>query len=380
MEKYAKYFPIVGIIVLYVAAYAAGNYYAIIPKNAALIIVFIISAVSVLFSKRFELEVYQIIAVIGAYLSPLYIAFHGGGFVNYYYLAVSLFFMVMTVYYEMNVLPILGAYMALGVCAVSEYLDNDVMSLVLYTLAHFVFYASAYTLKTVRSEKDVSKVYTYSFFPFVLLFYLIEYYYISSFKTMWTPAFTVLTSVLLGLFFVGVKKLSKDGKNELTATLLLALASITAIHSVFYVLVPEKFRPISLVVGSFISIKALEKLPQEKWRTYSVMMTFFLFGLIGLNYFEIIFNQFNTHIKLPFISGLIYAAVFGYITFFEKKIAEVSVNPLFSGGAVHLIILSTVYNLTKTLSTPTWVLATGIYFIIAVASLVFLNKLNTTDN
>lgn len=381
MEKYAKYFPIVGSVILYITAFGAAGFYGIIPRDASLVAVFLVSAACVLMSRKFQLDVYQIIAVVGAYVSPLYITYEGSSdFVNFYYLGISFFFMVMAVIYDLTVLPALGAFFSLAVCAISEYIDNDVMNLVLFTLGHFVFYASAYTLKAVRSSEDVNKAYAYSFFPFVLLFYFTEYYYIYSFKTMLTPAFTAITSALLGLSYLCVKQFSKKGKNDLTSSLLLSLASLTAIHTIFYVLVPEKFRPLSLIVAAVLSIKGIEKLTEDKWKLYSRIMAYSLVGLIGLNYFEVIFTQFSVKALLPVINGLIYASVLVYVTFFEKKILEVNVNPLVSAGAAHIILLSAIYNMTKSSGSSIWIMATGGYFLVAIASLVFLEKIQNKIN
>jgi hypothetical protein len=375
MEKYAKYFPIIGSIILYIACYGAAGFYGLIPRDVSLIAVFLISAACLLMSRRFDLNVYQIIAAIGAYVSPLYITYEGSsGFVNFYYLGISFFFMVMSVYYNLTVLPALGAFLALAVCAISEYVDNDVMNLVLFTLGHFVFYASAYTLKAVRSEQ-VDKSYTYSFFPYVLLFYLTEYYYISSFKTMWTPAFTAVTALLLGLCYLCVRKFSNLEKSGLTSSLLLSLASLTAIHTVFYVMVPEKFRPISLIAAAVLSIKGIEQLKGEKWALYSRIMTFSMIGLIGLNYFEVIFTEFSGKAFLQVINGLIYATVLFYITFFEKQILDLKVNPLFTAGAGHIIIIAAVYNVTKNMGNGMAIMATGGYLLVAIASLFFLDKI-----
>lgn len=376
MEKYAKYFPIVGSIILYITAYGAAGFYGIIPRDVSLIAVFLISASCLLMSRRFDLNIYQIIAAIGAYVSPLYITYEGSsGFVNFYYLGISLFFMIMSVYYNLTILPALGAFLALAVCAISEYVDNDVMNLVLFTLGHFVFYASAYTLKALKSDEEISKSYTYSFFPYVLLFYLTEYYYIRSFNLNWAPAFTALTSVLLGLCYLCVKRFSSSEKNALTTSLMLSLASLTAIHTVFYVLVPEKFRPISLVVAAVLSIKGLEKLKGESWSLYSRIMTFALIGLIGLNYFEVIFTEFSGKAVLHVINGLIYASVLFYITFFEKQILELKVNPLITASAAHLVLMAAVYSVTKNAGSGMWIMATGGYFLMAVASLFFLEKI-----
>jgi len=375
MEKYAKYFPIIGSIILYIAAYGAAGFYGIIPRDVSLIAVFLVSASCLLMSRRFDLNIYQIIAAVGAYVSPLYITYEGSsGFVNFYYLGISFFFMVMSVYYNLTVLPALGAFLALAVCAISEYVDNDVMNLVLFTLGHFVFYASAYTLKAVRSEQ-VDKSYAYSFFPYVLMFYLTEYYYISSFKTMWTPAFTGVTALLLGVSYLCVRRFSNPEKSGLTSALLLSLASLTVIHTIFYVLVPEKFRPISLIAAAVLSIKGIERLKGEKWALYSRIMTFSMTGLIGLNYFEVILTEFTGKALLQVINGLIYATVLFYITFFEKQILDLKVNPLFTAGAGHVIIIAAVYNVTKNMGNGMVIMATGGYLLVAVASLFFLDKI-----
>ena len=109
-------------------------------------------------------------------------------------------------------------------------------------------------------------------------------------------------------------------------------------------------------------------------------MIYSLVGLLGINYFEVIFSQFTSKSMLPIINGLIYASVFGYLTFFETKIIEEKVYPLFTAGAAHIIILSTIYNLTKNANPVLWIASCGGYLLAGIASLFFLDKIQNKVN
>ncbi len=375
LEQYSKYFPILGTVVLYMAALGASGLYKVLPNDAALVVMLLVSALSVYMGRRFNMQVYHFIAVVGGYIIPLYLVHQeSSGFVNFFYLGISLLFMIMSVSFRITSLVVMGAYLSLIVCAISEYVDNDTMNLVFFTLGHFVIYTSAYILNLVRSEEPLNKLYSVSFFTFVLIFFLTEYYYIESLKLWWAPLFTAITSLLLFVCYFCVQKFAAK-HHSFTAVLILSLASSTAIHTVFYVLAPERFRPISLVIASVVVVKILEKLKDLKWELYCKFMVYCTIGLIGLNYFEVIFSQFNSKSILPVINGFIYAALFLYLSFFEKKVLDVKLNPIMVTGAAHVIILSSLYNLTKGYSMTLWGSVTVIYFLSAVTSLFFLEKI-----
>ncbi|MGZ3690332.1 MAG: DUF2339 domain-containing protein [Pseudobdellovibrio sp.] len=373
----SRYFPLLGQILLYVGFYGASCFYQVIPKNIALGGILLSSIIGIFQFQKNKLDIYLIVSAIGAYVVPLYISYQSEDvFVNLYFIITSLFFMYASVWLGLTTLAIVGAYLALIDCALSEYFDADSMNLVMFTLGHFIIYASAYILIMVRGKKTEAeaRMFSYLFFPFVMLFYLVEFYYINLFESNWDAAFTGAISALFFGFYFVASKLSKETKLSFTSILLLSSGSITLTHTLFYVIIPAKFRPISLVVASYAIFKFLETLEDKKWTEYSKILGAFLFLILGWNYFEVIFKQFAVIGSLPVMSGAVYVAVALYITFFEKKIAEYNVNPIYGASVAHVMVISIIYNLTKNHSFNTMLIAVGGYFVIAVGSLFFIEK------
>ena len=210
----------------------------------------------------------------------------------------------------------------------------------------------------------------------VLVFYLMEFYYINLFESSKDALFTGAISAIFFAFYAAVTMKTKEIKHSLTSILLLSSGSITLTHTLFYVIIPGKFRPISLVIASFAIFKFLESLDPKKWKEYSKILGVFLFILIGWNYFEIIFKQFATNSFLPLVSGAVYVVVAVYITFFEKKIAEYSVNAVYGLSIAHIMMLSIVYNLTKNQSNVINYAAVIIYLLSAIGSIYYIFKKN----
>lgn len=373
----SKFFPILGQILLYISFYGASSFYQVIPRNIALAGILLTSVIGILQYQKNKLNVYLIVSAIGAYIMPLYISYQSEAvFVNLYFLITSLFFLYASVWLDLKTLALVGAYLSLGVCAVSEYLDNDIMNQVLFTLGHFIIYAAAYVLIQLRQDDNIeeNKLFSYVFFPFVLLFYVIEYYYINLSNANWSPLFTGLVSTLLFVLYFLCNHYKKNEKQALTCNLLLSSASITLVHTLFYVVIPAKFRPISLVISVFVIAKFLETLNQEKWKNYSQLFVYFLLAVIGWNYFEVIFKQFSAGNKLSMVSGVVYVVVFLYVTYFEKKLAYIEIKKLYGTAASHIMMLSIVYNLFKNQGAANMFAGVGIYLLLAIGSLIYLNK------
>lgn len=362
-----QYLPLVGLALLYVSIFGATNYYHLMPKNAGLVAVLVVSWLGLFVNREFNLDIYQILAVVGAYLVPLYISYEAElVYANLYYLVTSLSFMLFAVALRLNTVAILGAYLAIAVCGITDYFDNDSMNLVLFTLGHFVIYASGYLLTAVRSEEEISRVYTYLFFPFVLLFYIFEFYYLGQISHKTQEIFGVLFGISMIGCYMLVKTLASKKPVQLTQTLLLMSSAAVFAHIVFYNLLPDKMRAIGLIVMGVALFKAAPAALTQN-RLLSKAMTYFFLVLAAVSGFEVILAQFNSQLLFNYINAVIYAVVLFYVAFFETHLAELKIDRRIATGAAHLFILTSLYSAFSQKTFPVILGVMGGYAVLAVA-------------
>ncbi len=366
-----QYLPVVGLVLLYVCVFGATNFYSIMPKNAGLAGVLIVSWIALFVHREFSLDIYQILAVVGAYVVPLYISFDSElVYANFYYILASLSFMIMAVSMRLTTVAILGAYLSIAVCGITDYYDNDIMNRVLFTLGHFVIYASGYLLMAVRSEEELSRLYTYLFFPFVLLFYIFEFYYLGQISHKTQQIFSLLTGFSFIGCFMLVKMLAAKKPVQLTLTFLLMSSVAVFSHAIFYNMLPEKIRPLSLIIAGVALFKVVSSLFENN-RMLSRALTYFFLLLVSVSGFEVILAQFNLQNMFNYLNAVIYAGVLFYVAFFESHLAEVKINGRIVAGMAHVFVLTSLYSALNLRSFPVIVGALGAYTLLAVAIFYF---------
>lgn len=375
-KYYIRYLPIIGLILLNITVYGASNYYQLMPKNIGLLFTLLISSIGLFLYHELKLMIFQILAVIGAYVMPLYISSDSGlMFINFYYLIASIFFMVVAVRYQFIPTAILSAYLSIAICGLMEYVDNDVMNKVLFTLGHFVIFAGGYVLYVVRSKNIVSKVYTFAFFPLIVFFYAIEYNYLQEVSINWVPLFALLVCGILFGLSAAVKLYATNDKMQVVSNLLISSAFVIAAHSVYFVLMPAKLRTIAMVLSSFAVFKYLDELLKDA-QLLKKMISYVMFALMAWVYFEVMVSQFGSRSHLPIVNGFIFTLVLGYVAVFEKVLGAVPVNSLIVASLGHLIALVSLFNILKNKSTEVLAGSLLAYVVFAGVSSFLLMKQN----
>ena len=371
---FTKYLPVLGLITLYICVYGASNYYSIIPKNVALIFLLGITVLGVFLNVEFKLNVYQIVSAIGGYLAPLYIAYNSDlAFTNFYFLILSLLFLVGVVWLQLLPAAVLGAFLSLFICGISDYVDQDVMNKVLFTSGHFVIFASAYVLHIVKSKEVVNKYFTYAFLLFILLFYIVQYSYLQAIGRNQVLAFCAAMILLVSLAVLAIEKWSEIKRTNLTADLMFSLQIAMVSHAVFYVVMPDRIQAISIIAASFAFFKTLAFWGEDRLQLKK-LLTYLMLVLVGVNSCEVILSQFTNPNKLVLISGAVYTTVAFYILFFEKIIGHLNVKPKAMAGFAYIFLLVTLYAATQKISSNVHIATVLAGFVIALVHFVYLFK------
>ena len=372
--SFTSYLPVLGLITLYICVYGASNYYSIIPKNVALISLLGVTVLGIFLNVEFKLNVYQIISAIGGYLAPLYISYNADlGFTNFYFLILSLLFLVGVVGLQLLPAAVLGAFLSLFICGISDYVDNDIMNKVSFTSGHFVIYVSAYVLHIVKSKEVVNKYFTYAFLLFILSFYAVEYTYLQSVGRNQVLGFCAVMILLVSLAVLAIEKWSQIERTHLSADLMFSLQIAMVMHALFYVVLPDRVQAISIIAASLAFFKTFgfwgENRPQLKR-----ILTYLVLLVLGVNSCEVILNQFTNSHNLVIVSGGVYTLVSFYILFFEKQLAHLEVKPKVMAGVAYVFLLATLYASTVNISSKVLMVAVALGFVLAGAHFIYLFK------
>ncbi|WP_156812628.1 DUF2339 domain-containing protein, partial [Legionella tunisiensis] len=178
-RKYASLLPAAGIIILYCTVFAAHRLYSLVSFQTALAMTILISSVCIGLYIKIRHDIYAIIAAVGAYTTPGILGLHVTTvFSLYYFIVCSLTFATISIWVQSRLLTMITAYLAILVTAlVGFHLNND--PLIAFILAlHFIIFSVGTYFYTRLTSQQLSEKEAWSFFPVLIIFYAMEYYFI----------------------------------------------------------------------------------------------------------------------------------------------------------------------------------------------------------
>lgn len=241
-REYASLLPAAGVIVLYLTAFAAHRLYALIPFEAALGAVALISALCVWLYLQLQSDIYALTAAVGSYIVPLFLGLNASAvFTLYYFLLCSVAFAAISIWIESRLLILISAYLAILMSAlVGRDLDSDVLVAVMLGLHFGVFAAGTYGY-SMRYREPLSHTEAWAFLPVLLIFYAAEYYFLDRIHPDLAPWMSLaFAGVLIGLY-LSAKRVFPDSLDS--QGVILAFATIVCFHSFYLEILPSEVRP-----------------------------------------------------------------------------------------------------------------------------------------
>lgn len=259
-KEYASLLPAAGVVVLYLTTFASHLIYPLISLESALGATSLVSCLCILLYTKIRHDIYPMTAAVGAYVSPLVLGVSNlGVFSLYYFIICSLAFSVISIWIESRILTIVSAYLAILISSWAG-LSMEEDSLMLVGLAAHVFiFAVGTFLHTRQTMKPLDAGEAWGFFPVLLLFYAMEYFYLDRIAPDLAPWLSlVFAAFLLGLYLMAKSKLA--GRDLASGPMIMAFITGVVFHSVYIELLPGDFRPwlfaILLLVFAMIPTRA----------------------------------------------------------------------------------------------------------------------------
>lgn len=247
-REYSSLLPGAGIIVLYIAVFAAHRLYSLISFESAISLVSLVSVACIWLYTRIREDWYPVTAAVGTYCAPVVLSLGASAvFSVYYFLLCSTAFAIISIWVKSRTLTLVSAYLAiLMTAAVGLGLDQNALIAGMLALNFLVFSVGTY-LYTRQNLKPLTESESSSFLPLLLVFYAMEYYYIDLMRPGLAPWLSLgFAGLLLGLY-LSAKKMFPEARIG-SQSMVFAFVSVVCFHSFYLELLPGAAKPWLFVV------------------------------------------------------------------------------------------------------------------------------------
>lgn len=372
-REYASLLPAAGIIVLYLTTFAAHRLYFLWSFQAALVVSTLVSAVCIGLYLRIRHDVYSIAASIGTYLAPLALNISANTeFALYYFLICSCTFATISLWVESRTLTVISAYLAIlisGIVGLS--LGEETFIAVMLALQFLVFAIGTY-FYTGQLRKPMTEFEGWAFFPVLVIFYAMEYFYISRVYPSWAPWVSMGFVCILIALYLSAKRYFPDRVIG-SQSLIMAFATVVFFHSVYLELLPNDVRPwlfVLLVLGrAFIPSR---RFPQgNPWSLLVPMLA--IFAILSIEFSNMVYEllQEECPYQWLFVSICSFASIWVLLLYKNEKVEKKEEFGLLVLVTAHVLAIMILYQL---FGESLAVSASWLLYAVCVISIAFFNK------
>ncbi|WP_203455281.1 DUF2339 domain-containing protein [Legionella sp. MW5194] len=245
---YASLLPAAGVIILYLSVFAAHRLYALVSVDAALILMSLVSLLCIGLYLKIKHDVYALCAAVGAYLSPVILGFHTQAlFTVYYFVCCSLTFATLSIWLRSRIMTIIAAYLAILITSLIGLDLKDDVTIAIVLALHFLIFALGTYLFTRVNQQELTEKEAWGFFPVLMLFYAMEYFYIDRSYPGLAPWLSLVFAGLLLALYASAKRWFPDGRIK-SQSVIFAFVAIVLFHSFYIELLPADIKPWLYVV------------------------------------------------------------------------------------------------------------------------------------
>jgi uncharacterized membrane protein len=249
-REYLSYLPGAGIAVLFLTALGGSLYHHLYGPTAALLFVGTIAATAIRIYDRLRLFGYLILSQTGAYLAPFVFANPSSTeLIQVYFLVVSTAYSVIAVMLDARPIAIFAAYFALFASSVVGTIDADhSREAALYVLCQGLIFIGGTIYHTIATKRPLKAEEAARLFPLLLFFYGIEYALVNKVFPGEAPFFSIAFAVVLfGIYGFLKARLPKEAVIA-SGDVLMASAFLVLTHSLYLVLLPSAYQPLTFMV------------------------------------------------------------------------------------------------------------------------------------
>ncbi|MCC5013489.1 MULTISPECIES: DUF2339 domain-containing protein [unclassified Legionella] len=371
-RKYASLLPAAGIIILYCTVFAAYGLYSLASFQTALAMTILISSICIWLYIKVKHDIYAIIAAIGAYTTPGILGLHVTTvFSLYYFIVCSLTFATISIWVQSRLLTMIAAYLSILVTAlVGFHLNNDLLIAFILAL-HFIIFSVGTYFYTRLTSQQLSEKEAWSFFPVLIIFYAMEYYFIDRIEPGLAPWISLgFAGLLIGLYLYAKKWVSSLNSESV----IVAFTTLVCFHSIYLELLPLELRPwlfVVIILGS--ALLPVSYLTTKKPH-YSLIPTIAVLIILAMEYLRML-----AHLMADFnlawfiVATASFCSIWVLLIKHHASITRKEEYGYLLLGLAHLLAISGLYQLTTDYNSLA-VSASWLFYAICVMSIAYFRK------
>ncbi|WP_298624360.1 DUF2339 domain-containing protein [uncultured Legionella sp.] len=371
---YSSFLPAAGSTILYLTCFAAYQFYFLISFQTVIAITCIITGISLWFYIQFKHDIYAIIATIGAYSAPFVTNIDNNIiFTLYYFIICSFTFATLSIWVQSRTLTVISAYLAIAITAyVGLNLNMDMVIASALALNFLIFSVATY-FYTQLNNKALTEKECWSFFPVLLIFYAMEYYFISRIN----PAIASLVSIAAAAFLVGLNLSARKWSPNTTmysSSIILMYITLVFFHSIYLELLPLEVKPWLFIIITLGYSKLYKKISLTNLKNFMIIPVIAFSSILGIEYLSML-----SHLLKPFslpwaiVSWASFMSLW-YIIIKHHKTLNKNKHYIFSLlAAAHVLCIMGLYQLTINYGSLA-VSSSWLIYSIIVLSFSYINK------
>ncbi len=339
-REYASFLPGAGVIVLYLAAFAAHRYYNLITFEVALAAMSCISGLCIWLYTQMKDDLYAITAAAGAYVAPIVLGFNAGAeFTLWYFLLCSVAFSAISTWVESRTLTFISAYLAIlmtGLIGIELYADRLVATIL---ALHFAVFTVGTYLYSRQNRTPLTEEQGWCFLPVLLTFYALEYFFINRIDPGLAPWMSLGFAFFLLALWVLARRLFPESPGS--RLLVLAFTTVVGFHSVYLELLPDDFRPWLFALIMFVAAFLPSRAQTAAWRIPLLGIC----AILIIEYVEVLFYLFADKENALPVAAAAFAGLWAVIIHKEGRLTGTENQGHTLLAAAHLIAVPALYRL-----------------------------------
>jgi uncharacterized membrane protein len=251
---YASFLPAAGVGSLYAALYGAHLYYQLLNPTTALSLSILVSLFSIYLFTVFRSDVFAVISTIGSYTVPILIVTPWNSFewTSIYFLFWSSIYAVLSVLVKSRSITLIASYLGIGLYSFLSIGKGDYLSIAAFVqLAQFLVLFVGTVCFSIVNRSPLSTKESLFFYPILLFFYSSEFNSLHHVMPSLAPYVMVLLALIVVFGFLTAKRYLQEPAGS--ASLVQAYCSLTFIHSVYFEIFTDEYRPLVLILFILLS-------------------------------------------------------------------------------------------------------------------------------
>jgi len=343
--EYASYLPGAGFVGLFLATIGGVMITGTFTPVIGSAILLLLSWACIAVGTQFHPHAFLVVAVLGAYVGPVWFFEDGAGFLVPYYCVAALSFSTLALMRGERALNLLSAYGALFATSQATMQQGSDESFAIVSIALvFVIHLFGIFLHTKRTGDGLTSSEAYAYIPLILFAYALEYVPFSKFRPELWVYFGMGFSVALVLFQELAASVLRLEKSSPSRDVALSSALLILPHAVIYQWLPETFHhALGLAIVMVISMAPVRNDALSGLRVFGWVTRVLGIYFVLSSYFDIFSRAITGNLVMSAIEALLFGVALAVI--FLRREAWMRKGGRIGVSAAHVMMLAGFYDL-----------------------------------